>query len=338
MAGADGGIDPAIRHQIFVQRFGAGEWRRLLPVLRQMERDIVARLNRSPTETQALRLISTLADIRRIALEMGAELNKALQADMVEFAEYEGQFTGQILAQQTTAQVALPTLEQYRAAVTTSPAVMVTGKTVSRLTIPELVGKFAGGRADELVRLVRAGALEGKTIDEISREVRRVVKTRTMQQAQALVRTATNHIASTARQMVHIANADILAGERYVATLDSRTTLTCAGLDGKVFPVGQGATPPMHWGCRSTRVPVVSLEFSISPPTERSSVTGPVSSKLTYGGWLKRQPALVQDEILGPERAALFRSGRVQIGGFTDERGVAYTLKELRAREGLTLS
>ena len=64
---------------------------------------------------------------------------------------------------------------------------------------------------------------------------------------------------------------------------------------------------------------------------------GPVSSQRTYGGWLKDQPKAFQDEVLGPERAALFRSGEVSLDRFTDDAGRTLTLEQLRAREGITL-
>ena len=42
---------------------------------------------------------------------------------------------------------------------------------------------------------------------------------------------------------------------------------------------------------------------------------GEVGAQTTYYGWLKRQPAEVQDSIIGPQRGALLRNG-----GITTER------------------
>lgn len=58
---------------------------------------------------------------------------------------------------------------------------------------------------------------------------------------------------------------------------------------------------------------------------------------MTYNSWLKRQPAVFQYEVLGPERAKLFRSGGLSLDKFADDSGRLYTLDELRAREGITL-
>lgn len=51
-------------------------------------------------------------------------------------------------------------------------------------------------------------------------------------------------------------NNELLPRELYVAVLDNRTTTICRSLNGKVFPVGSGPYPPLHWNCRSTRVPL----------------------------------------------------------------------------------
>lgn len=51
-------------------------------------------------------------------------------------------------------------------------------------------------------------------------------------------------------------NNELLPRELYVAVLDSRTTAICRSFNGKVFPVGSGPYPPLHWNCRSTRVPL----------------------------------------------------------------------------------
>ena len=45
--------------------------------------------------------------------------------------------------------------------------------------------------------------------------------------------------------------------ERFVAVVDKNTTDLCEGLDGQIFPVGVGPSPPLHYGCRSGRFPVV---------------------------------------------------------------------------------
>jgi hypothetical protein len=163
-----------------------------------------------------------------------------------------------------------------------------------------------------------------------------MVNNRSRRQAEAVVRTATNHIAATARAAVTERNMDIFEAERFVATLDSRTTIFCAAHDGKIYKIGEGPQTPAHMGCRSLRVGIVKQEFRVPGfGYQRASMDGPVDGRTTYQSWLRRQDAEFQDEVLGVERAELFRSGRVQLDRFVDDRGVTLTLKELRALEGI---
>jgi hypothetical protein len=87
---------------------------------------------------------------------------------------------------------------------------------------------------------------------------------------------------------------------------------------------------------------VVKDEFSIGLKGKRPSVGAEgaeaVSSRTTYGGWLKKQPIEFVDEALGPERSALFRSGKIKIDGFVDPTGRVYTLEQLQSRNPLVFA
>jgi hypothetical protein len=54
---------------------------------------------------------------------------------------------------------------------------------------------------------------------------------------------------------------------------------------------------------------------------------------MTYGDWLRRQSAAVQDDVLGKSKGVLFRRGELPIDRFTDKSGAEYTLDELKRRE-----
>lgn len=61
-------------------------------------------------------------------------------------------------------------------------------------------------------------------------------------------------------------NSALLPRELYVAVLDSRTTTICRSLNGKVYPVGTGPKPPLHFHCRSVRVPLPPSGSLPKPP------------------------------------------------------------------------
>jgi len=57
---------------------------------------------------------------------------------------------------------------------------------------------------------------------------------------------------------------DIMAGEMFSAIMDDRTTDICEALDGQIFIYGDPDiarfTPPLHYQCRSTLVPITKYE------------------------------------------------------------------------------
>lgn len=63
------------------------------------------------------------------------------------------------------------------------------------------------------------------------------------------------------------------------------------------------------------------------------SVVGNVPAAITYDAWLRTQPQKLQNEVLGPARAKMFRDG-MKIDQFVDRNGSYITLKELAAQGG----
>jgi|GEM_PF-3706324 len=105
--------------------------------------------------------------------------------------------------------------------------------------------------------------------------------------SESVVRTAVNHVSNVARDDVFAANSDIIAGVKWVSTLDGRTSAICRGRDGHVAPtpgredelpadyprlVPSNVRPPAHWGCRSTVVAVFDLAMISEQLGERPYV------------------------------------------------------------------
>jgi len=111
---------------------------------------------------------------------------------------------------------------------------------------------------------IQIGMVQGESIGQL---VRRITGTKTTpgimnvskREANALVRTSVMQVAGNTRAEVFKANADVLAGITFVATLDSRTTPICRAIDGASYdmdmkPIGGKAipfpgNPPLHWQC-----------------------------------------------------------------------------------------
>ncbi len=173
----------------------------------------------------------------------------------------------------------------------------------------------------------------------------------TNNQVLALVRTSVNQVANTASQQVYEANQDITKKYRYVATLDTRTSSICRALDGQEFEYGKGPTPPQHFNCRSTTVPVINydeLGFTPPPTGTRASAAGQVPANQSYGQWLaKKQQGETdadllrrQAEALGARKVSYFRllsekyGPNAAIAKLVSKDGSELTLDQLRARYG----
>lgn len=331
-------IDRLTREQLLLQRYSNSVIRELLPILTNLRNSLEVRMMQTPTEFQAVRLAGLQADLSRIITEITGQLEAELTPKLTELAQYQAEFAAKALQTAVAVDVALPSVDQIAAVVTRSQMRLVTGNQIKRLTLNQLIAEFAGSMDRQIKTAIQAGVIEGRTVQEMARDVSSLVGTRSRRQAETLVRTAVNHVGSVARQRTYEANADVIQGEEYTATLDSRTRPEHAALDGKVFPIGQGPQTPNGYNCRCVRVPKVKDEFKIPGiDGERASMDGPVSAQTTYNSWLRRQPKVFQDEVLGPERAKLFRGG-MNIQKFVDDRGVLLDLDQLKAREGMALA
>ena len=159
----------------------------------------------------------------------------------------------------------------------------------------------------------------------------------------ALVRTSINQVANTASQQVYEANQDITQRYRYVATLDTRTSSICRALDGREFEYGKGPTPPQHFNCRSTTVPVIdykALGFTPPPAGTRASADGQVPANESYGQWLAKQDLPTKAKALGANKVAYFDKLSAKYGPkdaiakLVRDDGSELTLDQLRARYG----
>jgi len=192
-----------------------------------------------------------------------------------------------------------------------------------------LIGSLEfGERARNVRQLVAAGGQATAVADN---------------QVVALVRTSINQVANTASQQVYEANQDITKKYRYVATLDTRTSAICRALDGQEFPYGRGPTPPLHFNCRSTRVPIIDydeLGFTPPPAGTRASQGGQVPANESYGQWLAKQDLPTKAKALGAGKVAYFEKLSEKYGPqnalakLVRDDGSELTLEHLRARYG----
>lgn len=326
-------IDVSTRHQIFLQRYAAGESRKAVMELNSLRRQILARLSQEPTQFQAQRLTVVLASITGLYSELNKNLSENMRRGINAEVVSEAQFAKRSFDQVARVDFTLPSDDVLIAAVTNAPMNVSPGGRA--ITIYDAIKQFTESAADGVGQVIRDGIALGDTTPQISRKVSELIGTTQRRQVDAVVRTAVNHASQVGRQALIERNADIVSAERWVSTLDGRTSLVCAGRDGKEYPVGVGPRPPAHYNCRSVIIPVIDPSFQLDQLGGTRAARNAegeiefISARKTYGGWLKQQPTEVVDEVLGVERSRLFRSGKLSIDKFTDDTGRIYTLQQL---------
>ena len=334
-------LDALTRHQVYLQGLSGGIVHKVIALLNRSDARIVERLlSEDVSSLSRTRQERLLSEIRRIVESAYEDATGALQIELEGLAEYEGEFQLDLFRRVVPMdlETVRPGAEQILAAVNSRP---FQGK-----LLREAYQELPRAAFRKVRDTIRAGFVEGRTTDQIVRDIRGTraqgFKDGILEQGrratEAVVRTATNHTANTAREYIYERNSALIKGVRWNATLDGRTTLVCMSRDGKVYEPGKGPRPPAHFNCRSSTSPVLKswreLGFDADevPAGTRASMDGQVPSDLTYDDWLRRQPAAFQDEVLGARKAALFREG-VKVDRFVDRRGREFTLDELKRRE-----
>lgn len=201
----------------------------------------------------------------------------------------------------------------------------------------------------DISRTVRAGIAAGRTNYQIGKDIvgltvdkqlgKEALK-KARRDAAAVVRTAVQSIANDAALEVYKENEDVIKGLEYVATLDSRVTPQCAALDGQRWKLDgtkmKGTKlpfrrPPIHWSCRSTLLPITSLS-DVETGT-RSSINGPISSKINFEKFMDKQGPAFAAEILGKGRYEFYKKNKLTLSQLIDPRSLEpLTLAELREK------
>lgn len=161
-------------------------------------------------------------------------------------------------------------------------------------------------RKDKLISTLdtnlRQGLITGRSPDKISAEISHELNT-SKSNAKRLVQTESAAIHASSRKSMF----KQMGVEKYeiLATLDTRTTEICRGLDGKVFNVKDyevGITaPPFHVYCRSTTIPYFDDDIQdeiVERRAARNVRTGKSTTvpDMTYKTWFKRYVQPVNDE------------------------------------------
>ena len=332
-------------------------------------------------ETSTLAVVEDLQGLAQLQSEFVAnELRRTLPIELrsqIRSVQISPQFAQSVATVDPTAINVVSLSDDLQAAVAGAPQTFqLTAAQGTTITLPNgkvLQKSFRGlaeSQADLFAKTVRNGLLTGESTDEIARQLKGRLRfgqpgsLRQIAQAggqvtavannqvNAMVRTSINQVANETSQQVYKANQDVTKRYRYVATLDSKTSAICRALDGQEFDYGKGPTPPQHFNCRSTTVPVIDYNgLGIEPPPPSQlrrpnsafkgarAVRGEgVPDNETYGQWLDKQSKATKQDVLGKSKVPYFNRLVNKFGPtdairkFVSADGSELTLEQLKRR------
>lgn len=213
--------------------------------------------------------------------------------------------------------------------------------------------KQAQDTAFKLANEIRLGAAQGETNQQI---ISRIVGKGDVpgimpiarKNAAAIVQTSMATVAAAARRETFAMNADITRGIIQHSTLDSHTSLTCVAYDGATWdlnyePIDGNDLPynggvPRHWNCRSAEAALtktfreMGIDLDEPGAGTRASSSGQIDAKTKFADYLKIMGEGYQNEVLGKERAELFRAGKLAPRDLVNMSGRPVKLADLKAR------
>jgi SPP1 gp7 family putative phage head morphogenesis protein len=274
-------FDAMVRHQIMVLRLPPAIRRKIEVVLDRTEKEIGAtirgRLAGVDAETPAgvRRMMAVQDTIKTIRTKAWTEVNAVWTEELIRVANMEATMMRNILV--TSAPVVVDTILPGSRMLKS----IVTSRPFEGRTLREWAKSIQEADLRRIENAIQSGMVAGETPRQLAQRVVGSARLNgtdgvteiTRRQAEAITRTAVNHVSNQARNEFMKENAELFSKERFVATLDSRTTPVCMAMDGKIFDVGKGPIPPLHFGCRSLRVaelyPEAMGDRPAKPTTQR---------------------------------------------------------------------
>jgi SPP1 gp7 family putative phage head morphogenesis protein len=297
-------------------------------------------------------LTALLDDVDAKLTKLHATFWTKLKTSALDIAEYQAGFEAKALALSVTApdfEAVVPTLAQIRSAIFGTP-LSVRGADGGKL-LEAFVRDWSAKEVKAVTGAIRRGVFEGQTNSDMVKAIRGTraagykdgLLAVTDRQARAVVNTAVQHAATTARMEVAKRNADVVQSVQWLSTLDSHVCAICRSLDHKTFPIDKGPRPPIHINDRCTMLLVTEswaeLSKTITRPAVVSGKVQHVPGGESYYDWLKSQPRSFVDTVLGVTRGKLFRDGGLSAKRFAelqlDRRFRPLDLEQMKALEPL---
>lgn len=276
-------LDALVRHQVYLLRYSGYIRNRIHATLDKTEEALAAAIL---TRIQGKGALATPEDydrLERIMLAIQKSRSPAWQGvyaamseDLSNLSQEEASRMASYVstAAPVVLQLSIPAPDRLKAIALSQPfhgrvlkdwAATMEATDLAAIRAALQQGMVTGMSSQAITRLV-IGTAEMQGADGVTEMTRR--------QVTAVTRTAVAHVAAYSRDEFVRENEELFDEELFVATLDSRTTPVCRANDGKHFPLDSGPRPPLHYQCRSLRVPIIGA----GPMSDRPAK--PVTEKM----------------------------------------------------------
>ncbi|MBX9638058.1 MAG: hypothetical protein K2Q45_10980 [Nitrosomonas sp.] len=237
----------ALRHQTYVLRYSSGVRNKINALLDETEDEISGRLHAKFGDSEGIVTPgdwNRLNQLQKIIFQIRGEAWKAagslLQDEASALAEQEAKFYTYLVT--SVSPVILDTVTPHPGTL----KAIVTERPFEGRLLSDWVSKMSEDDVSRLNKTINAGIVQGKTAKEVTSQLFGTTQAKgtdgitqmTRGSVNMMVRTAMQHITSSVRREVGLANPDIVELEEFVATLDGRTTLTCFPYETQVESCG----------------------------------------------------------------------------------------------------
>jgi len=331
-----------IEWRLRLDSYEASALKVLLRSVKQSERDVLDRITSYGLTVpvwEEVRTLNLLDEFSSLTGELRSVVGKNI-AEMVSHAGVASLLVHNDIVsfgnRITTFQPVSASTEQLRSVFTDVP---VGGYLLSD-RVDNLYDNIAGNIREDL----STGSLQGADYHGFVRDLTTGFR-EAEKDAATLAQTYVQSANTLAQEVVYRQNGDIVKGVRWTAILEAGykrtgrgTCLRCAVLDGIVFALGTNPPCPLHDNCRCSLLPEFAPASSLGlNMTEISNEYSEyINTKTTpgisgnYESWFKAQSESTQQNLVGPNRYALIKTGRISFSDLIDrDTGRLRTLSEL---------
>ena len=378
--------DSYLTYAVDIEQFSAGVQEEVTQLLRRAEMELVEKLSSiNPTQPlrpsfRQLRLEKTLAESQNILGRTYKDAMSLAHRRLLSLGSVEAKVPADIINSSIGVNLASPGL---------SPELLesiVSETLVQGAPSKEWWGRQSVAAQNRFSDQIKLGMVQQESLDDLVKRVRGTSTGKRVQyrdnngkirytteykggmmdvntrQAKALVRTSVQSVSQAARFSLYQKNSDVIEGVQAVVTLDNRTSDICMArsgmawtLAGEPYPGTEGVfpgSPPWHFQCRTTLIPVLfsynslrdsaarasrplSIDVARINPLTQSSMDGQVSRNLNYESWLRTKDKSFQLSVLGKAKHALWEAGQLSFRDLVDQTGNSITVQKFMSGNGV---